>query len=168
MGLVSGQIPLRRTLPRGGILSEDSFDFPKLIPGILTDVNGSFLAIVMLCQAEWIPCKHPFLNGLTGDKVFLNKSRDSAGSHAVVPRPFRVDNHRRALAADAQTADFTAVAGVGAASELAVFDLTLEHFPGGRTFLRRAAFRAGAQQNMTSVGADTNLRRCHPQLFLEL
>src|SRR5262249_5076076 len=104
--------------------------------------------------------------GFVFHEVLLHELRDALRRHAVIPGPFRIHKHGRPVAADAQAADFGAVAGVGTGAEVAILDLRLESFPSGLADFRRAAVRAGAKEDVPLIAADADLGGRGPQLFV--
>src|SRR5207247_1619722 len=70
---------------------------------------------------------------------------------------FRVDDHGRAMAADAQTTHLGAIAGVWAGEQTLVLQRLLESFPGGVAQLGSAAARAGAEEDVALIAADAVL-----------
>ena len=76
--------------------------------------------------------------------MLLNETRDSLGGHAAIPGSFGIDEHGGAVTANAQAADFGAIASVRARSEVVVLDLLFQGFPGSETDFRRATTWARA------------------------
>src|SRR5262249_27373957 len=97
---------------------------------------------------QFVASENPLLDRLPFDEVLLYEPRNLVGGHAVIPRPFGVDEHRRPLAADAQAADLGAVAGPFATAQVLVLDLVLERFPRLQAVFGRAAVGAGAEQDV--------------------
>src|SRR5262249_28572686 len=93
---------------------------------------------------------------------------NAVGGHAVVPCAFRIDDHRRALAADAQAADLRAVTSLFAFRQASFLQLRLERLPGSQACLRRAATRAGAEKHVPMVRADAELAGSGLQLLLHV
>src|SRR5439155_710141 len=79
---------------------------------------------------------------------------------------FRIDDHRRAVTADAQAAGAGALADVVPGRKARVLDLLLEQFPRLLADLRRAAFWAQAQENVAFDGADADLLFRRVELLL--
>src|SRR5947209_9572662 len=77
-----------------------------------------------------IASENPLLDRPALDQVLLDEAADALGRHAVIPRPLGVDDHRRAVDADAQTADLAAVAGVLSRRQATVLQGMLEGLPG--------------------------------------
>ncbi len=63
------------------------------------------------------------------------------------------------MTANTKTSHLAAVAGVGTGVEAVFLDLFLQRFPGGYANIRSTAFRAGANQDMASIGTDADLGR---------
>src|SRR5207237_8010797 len=103
-------------------------------------------APLLLGERQRVLCENPLLDRLALDEVLLDEQGDVLRRHAVIPRPFGVDHHRRAVAADAQTADLGAIASVFARPEALLLDLALEHLPRRRARLWRATVRARAEK----------------------
>ena len=70
--------------------------------------------------------------------MLLNETRDPVGGHAAVPGSFGIDEHRWAVTANAQAADFGAIASLGPRGEVVVLDLLFQGFPGSEADFRRA------------------------------
>ena len=126
----------------------------------LTPATRRAMLVTRRCRADRIPREDPLFDRLALDEVFLHELGNALGGHAVVPGSFGIDDHGRAVAADAQAADFAAIAGIFAGGEVSVFDLALEHFPCGLAFFGRAARRAGAEKDVPAIGADAYLGCC--------
>src|SRR5262249_40896890 len=87
--------------------------------------EASLTVRLFLTRRPRVAGENPFLHGLALDQVPPHELRDALGAHAGIPRPLGVDDHGRAVAADAQAADLGAVAGALAGGEVVLLDLRL-------------------------------------------
>src|ERR1019366_4392250 len=101
--------------------------------------------------------KDPLRDRRAFDQMLLHEALDLVGRHVVIPRPLRIDEHRRSVAADAQTAGTRPLADVGASRKAHVLQLLLEPLPGFLSDFRRAALRARAQEHVLLDRADAKL-----------
>src|SRR5947209_3976227 len=117
-------------------------------------------------RPQWVVGEDPLGDGPPFDEVLLHEAGNAVGGHAAVPGAFRVNDHRRPVAADAQAADLAAVAGARAGAQVLVLQLLLQRLPGGQARLGRAAARAGTQEDVPPVAADAELRGGGPEFVV--
>src|SRR5262249_32623141 len=104
--------------------------------------------------AERVLRENPLSNRFSFNQVLLHELGNAFRRHAVIPGSFGINDHGRAMAADAQATDFGAITGIRTGSESVIFDLLLEHFPGSKPRFRRTAAGPRAKKDMLMIAAD--------------
>src|SRR5437870_13721181 len=107
--------------------------------------------------AQRVGREDPLLDRLIVKEMPFHEFRNPLRGHAVIPGPFRVDEHGRSVLANAQAADLGAVTAVGAETEASLFEDFLQRLPGRLAHLGGATVGTRAQEHMAAIIAYAEL-----------